>query len=91
MEYISVLTAGTVFTVNSGGADLGNPTTDYAEGTFGNQVYSRNFENGIVIVNHNASAVEINFASLYKDVTSQIQSITFSIPEYDGRIFIQLE
>jgi hypothetical protein len=72
-------------------ADLGNPLADYTEGGLGAQVYSRDFEHGVVVVNHNTSAVGINLGSSYKDITNKIQGTHFIIPAYDGRIFIRLE
>jgi hypothetical protein len=72
-------------------AELGSPMGAYAQGVFGANIYSREFEHGIVVVNPNMSVVTITLASLHKDATNKQEGTRFSIPAHDGRIFVRLD
>lgn len=76
--------------------DLGNPlsgydtppntyrTDLYAAGT-----YSREFANGSVIVNTTGAAIQVTFAESHRDVSTGETGATFTLPLYDGRIYMK--
>ncbi|MBN2525346.1 MAG: hypothetical protein JXR76_03065 [Deltaproteobacteria bacterium] len=69
-------------------APLGNSISAYDQNRFGAGTYSREFENGTVVVNPGSTPVRINLQSPHRDVTTGNSGTTFTIPPMDGRIYI---
>jgi hypothetical protein len=75
-------------------ADLGNPVDTYQQGAFGegenrNEIYSREFEKGVVIINHNETDTTVNLGAVYQDVTTKEAGTVFIIPPWDARIYLK--
>jgi hypothetical protein len=76
-------------------ADPGDPVEEYRIGAFGdgsgkNEVYSRKFQNGVVILNNNPADIVVQLGASYRDATTKITNTTFTIPAFDARIFIRI-
>ncbi len=69
-------------------ADLVNPKGPCQTNVFGPETYSREFENGIVIVNNNSTSIQITLASSHIDITDKKTNTVFTLPAYDGRIYL---
>ncbi len=74
--------------------DLGNPVESYKSGVYGQgnnkkEVYSRKFENVVVIVNNNSTKTVVKLEATHKDVTIKEVGTKFTIPPYDARIYIK--
>jgi hypothetical protein len=69
--------------------DMGEPKESCQQGVYGTQTYSREFDNGIVIVNHNPTATIVTLPYNCMDATTKMTGTSFSIPLYDGRILIR--
>lgn len=50
--------------------------------------WTREFENGVVIVNPTGSVSMISFATTYQDISTGNKSTSFSVQPQDGRIFL---
>lgn len=71
-------------------ADLGLPVQECRKDALGTGTLSRQFENGIVVVNVGTSAVKVQLAGSHKDVSTKVVAGDFNIPPQDGRIFSRI-
>jgi hypothetical protein len=75
-------------------ADPGNPLEGYRIGAYGEgsakkEVYSRKFENGLVILNNNPAEIIVKLDATYRDSTRKTENTSFTVPAFDARIFIK--
>jgi hypothetical protein len=57
----------------------------------GDGSWTREFDNGVVVVNPTSKESPIEFAATYKDVTTGIEGTSFVVQPEDGRIFVKSE
>lgn len=76
--------------------DLGNPAAGYdtAPNTYRTDIYasgaySREFSNGTVVVNTTGAPVQVTFGENRRDVSTGTVGTNFTIPLYDGRIYMR--
>jgi hypothetical protein len=53
--------------------------------------WMREFENGVVIANPTSKESTVEFAAIYRDVTTGVEGTSFAVPSKDGRIFVKSE
>jgi hypothetical protein len=70
-------------------ADLGRPVGEFRKDPFGPATFSRQYENGLVVVNAGAEAAHLELDSTAQDVTTKAIGRAFEIPPQDGRILLK--
>ncbi len=67
-------------------ADLGQPISSFKKDHFGKDLYSRQFEQGLIVVNTSTQPVTLKLKQKYIDISSRRSSCQMTIPPLDGRI-----
>jgi hypothetical protein len=71
--------------------DLGDALGPYSQGVYGPGTFSREFENGLVILNNSDQAIEVDFEEDYLDVSFRQEGTSFVIPAHDARILLRMD
>lgn len=69
--------------------DLGNPLGPYRKNIYSEGDFSREFENGLVILNNSYWSIHVTFEESYVDVSVGKEGTRFEIPSQDARIFLK--
>ncbi len=80
---------GQLWWFNEYDADLGEPLGGYERHRYGRGTYSREFQNGTVIVNPADEVVVVRTKEALFDATSGQAAQTFTIPAQDARILVR--
>jgi hypothetical protein len=67
--------------------DLGQPLAAYEVNRYGEGVYSRVFEHGLIIVNPSDTDVSVYTDTLFLDTSTGVRANEFLVPANDARIF----
>jgi hypothetical protein len=70
-------------------ANLGLAMGDAQERSDGS--WMREFENGVVVANSTSKESTVEFAAIYRDVTTGVEGTSFAVPALDGRIFVKVD
>ncbi len=70
-------------------ADLGQPLRRYQKDRYGSGTYSRDFQNGIVVVNPSGGAVTVTVVEALQDATTRQVARAFVVPANDAKIFVR--
>ena len=71
-------------------ANLGQPLRNFEKDLHAPGTYSREFQNGLVIVNPSKSAFTVSLKEAFKDATTGQVGHTFIVPVQDAKILIRL-
>ena len=66
--------------------DLGQPLAAYEVNRYGEGVYSRKFEHGLVIVNPSDKDVSVKTDTSFLDASTGVRANEFLVPTNDARI-----
>ena len=68
--------------------DMGDALGPYSQSVYGPGTFSREFENGIVILNSGDSSIRVDFDTPHFDVSLRVEGTSFLIPSNDARILL---
>jgi len=69
--------------------DMGDALGPYSENLYGRRTFSREFENGLVILNNGNRSIHVNPKVNYFDVSTHKEATSFVIPAKDARILLK--
>lgn len=70
--------------------DIGDPTGPYSQDVYGPGTFSREFENGLVILNNRGQSIQVDFGENYLDVSFGREGSSLVIPGNDARILLRV-
>jgi len=68
--------------------DVGDALGPYSQDLYGPGTFSREFENGVVILNGTDSPIRVELDTTHLDVSLRLEATTFLIPPNDARILL---